>query len=34
MQESFTSLLIPAPSRVVSIDGSLQDQTEGLEFGV
>jgi len=34
MQESFTSLLIPVPSLVVSIDGSLQGQTEGLEFGI
>jgi len=32
MQESFMSSLIPAPSLVVSIDGSLQGQTEVLKF--
>jgi len=34
MQESFTSLRIPAPSLVVCIVGSLQGQTEVLAFGV
>jgi hypothetical protein len=32
MEESFTSLLIPAPSLVVSIDGNLQGQSKVLEY--